>query len=88
MKDRDVQFPNRYRLVRVSGTDGEYDLIPSPGTVTEEGDYINKANLLPDEVVRSLGLKQENPQVKDALLRIKSLMQLDSYKMFNQAKFY
>lgn len=31
-------------------------------------DALNKANLLPDDVVQTLGLTQENPQVKDALV--------------------
>ena len=31
------------------------------------GDALNKANLLPDSLAKSLGLTQSNPQVKDAL---------------------
>ena len=33
-------------------------------------DALNKANLLPDDVVQTLGLTQENPQVKDALVML------------------
>lgn len=48
MKDREVQFPSRYRLDKVAGTDDVFDLVPVPGTVYEEGTFINKANLLKD----------------------------------------
>ena len=46
MKDRVVQYPNRYKLTPVSGD--VYDLTPEPGIVTEPGTDLNKANLLSD----------------------------------------
>lgn len=68
MKDRNVQFPNRYKLQPVDGTDDIFDVIPAPGEVVEPGDPINKSNLLPDDVVDKLwATPPENPQVKDAL---------------------
>ena len=47
-KDRNVQYPQRYQLVKVEGTDDIYDLIPAPGEVSEAGTLINKATLLKD----------------------------------------
>ena len=68
MKDRIVQFPGRYKQTLVAGTTDTYDLEAVPGVVTEAGDDLNKANLLPDAVVTALGLNPaDNPQVKDAL---------------------
>ena len=49
MKDRSVEFPQRYRLTKVTGTDDIYDLIPAPGEITEEGTLINKGTLLSDD---------------------------------------
>ena len=50
MEDRDVQFPNRYRVTKVPGTDDIYDLIPAPGEIQNEGTLINKSTLLTDAV--------------------------------------
>lgn len=69
MKDRIVQYPNRFKLTQVSGD--IYDLTPEPGIVTEEGDDLNKANLLPDDVAAAFGLTG-NPQVKDVLAKLSS----------------
>ena len=60
--------PGRYKQTLVAGTTDTYDLEAVPGVVTEAGDDLNKANLLPDAVVTALGLNPaDNPQVKDAL---------------------
>ena len=56
MKDRNVEFPNRYQLVKVEGTDDVFDIIPAPGEVAEEGTMINKSSLLSDAVAASFGL--------------------------------
>lgn len=56
MKDRNVQFPNRYKMTKVPGTDDIFDLIPAPGTVFEEGDFLNKSTLLTDALCTALGL--------------------------------
>lgn len=56
MTDRNVQFPNRYQLTKVAGTDDIYDLTPAPGTITEEGTSINKATLLQDATAALYGL--------------------------------
>lgn len=56
MTDRNVQFPNRYQLVKVPGTDDIYDLTPAPGTITAEGTLINKATLLQDATAALYGL--------------------------------
>lgn len=59
MTDRNVQFPNRYQLTKVPGTDDIYDLTPAPGTITEEGTMINKASLLTDETAQAYGFTAE-----------------------------
>lgn len=46
MKDRIVEFPNRYEFFKVS--ENVYDLVPKPGKVTEMGTPTNKATLLSD----------------------------------------
>ena len=53
--DRNVEFPNRYRMVPVPGTDDIVDLIPAPGKVFEDGTFVNKANMLTDETSSLLG---------------------------------
>lgn len=49
VKDRIIQYPRRYQLTPVGGTDDTYDLVPITGTITEEGTKINKAYLQPIE---------------------------------------
>ena len=49
MKDRSVQYPKRYRMTKIPGTDDIYDLDPAPGEITEEGTLINKGTLLSDD---------------------------------------
>ena len=56
MKDRSVEFPNRYRMVKVEGTDDIFDLVPAPGEISEEGIFINKATLLKDATAGLFGL--------------------------------
>lgn len=45
VKDRSVQYPNRYQLTTVAGQSNTYDLTPVPGTIAEEGTPVNKALL-------------------------------------------
>lgn len=40
--DRSVQFPNRYQLAPVSGTDNIADLTPAPGEVSDPGTLWNR----------------------------------------------
>lgn len=68
MKDRNVEFPRRFHLTKVEGTDDIYDLEPAPGEITEEGTLLNKANLLTDETAKMIGLTTEDPTVNEALL--------------------
>jgi hypothetical protein len=71
LKDRIVQYPNRYKLTQVSGD--TYDLTPVPGNVTEQGTDLNKANLFPDDVAVALGLDPaDNPQIKDGFMSLAS----------------
>ena len=65
MKDRVVQYPNRYKLVPVPESDDTFDFEAVPGTVTQEGTFLNKANLLTDETAARFGLT-DDPTVDDA----------------------
>lgn len=56
MEDRDVQFPNRYRITKVEGTDDIYDFEPVPGEVTEDGSLVNKSLLFSDIAAGMFGL--------------------------------
>lgn len=56
MEDRDVQFPNRYRITKVKGTDDIYDFEPVPGEVTEDGSLVNKSLLFSDIAAGMFGL--------------------------------
>lgn len=68
MKDRNVQFPNRF-----TDQSGAYiELVPAPGSVTEEGSVYNKANVLPDSVCQALGLEPDPAEPKDAFLAVAS----------------
>lgn len=55
MRDYDVQFPNRFRLVRVPGTDDIFDLEPVPGEVYAYGDPLNKNTFLKDATAALYG---------------------------------
>ena len=59
MTDRNVQYPTRYHLTKVDGTDDIYELTPAPGTVTEEGTLINKAALLKDATALLYGFTED-----------------------------
>ena len=68
MKDRDVEFPRRYRIDWVPGTDNIADFTPAPGEVSEEGTFYNKANQLSDDTAVLAGLDPaDDPTVNDAL---------------------
>lgn len=72
MTDRNVEYPSRYRLSKVSGTDDIYDLTATPGTIIAEGTPVNKATLLSDPTAAALGLEQADPTVDDALAKLGS----------------
>lgn len=48
MKDRSVEYPNRYRMTLVPGTTDIYEMTPVPGEVYEEGTLMSKGNILDD----------------------------------------
>lgn len=56
MEDRNVQFPQRYQLKKVEGTEDIFDLIPAPGEIIAEGTLINKATLWKDATAALFGL--------------------------------
>ena len=65
MTDRNVQYPTRYRMTKVAGTDDIYEMEPVPGEVTDEGTIINKAALLKDTTAALFGFTAE--QISDAV---------------------
>lgn len=62
MIDRSVQYPNRYQLTKVS--DGVYDLIPAPGTITQEGTPISKATMFDDNNVARYNVEEPDDAFK------------------------
>lgn len=60
MDDRNVQYPNRFQLTKVDGTDDIYEIIPAPGEVYTEGTFINKFALLKDTTAALFGLDVSN----------------------------
>lgn len=76
MTDRNVEFPNRYRLVKVPGTDDIVDIIPAPGTVYDEGTFYNKANQLSDKTAAAIGGLPDDPTVNDALAGINDYIKI------------
>ena len=69
MKDRITQYPHRYQLVPVSGQSDTYDIIAKPGTVTEPGTPLNKANLLSDTTANLYGLTGADANVDKAFVK-------------------
>lgn len=70
MKDRVPAYPGRVTLRPVPGQADTYDMTRADQP-SEPGSALNKANLLPDDVARSLWLDPaDDPQVKDALKNI------------------
>lgn len=67
MTDRDVQYPNRYKMTKVEGTDDIVELTPAPGVVTAEGDFINKKTLLQDDTAAMYG--KTNMAVPDDIFK-------------------
>lgn len=62
MIDRSVQYPNRYQLTEVSN--GVYDLIPAPGTITQEGTPISKATMFDDNNVARYNVDEPDDAFK------------------------
>lgn len=56
MVDRNVQFPDHFRIEKVPGTDDIFKITPAPGEVHAEGDFLNKSSLLKDATAALYGL--------------------------------
>lgn len=69
MQDRAPTKPNRYAVYDDAHNFLRYEYHERADEPTQEGDALNKANLLPDEVATVLGLTG-NPQVADAFNKI------------------
>lgn len=74
MYDRNVEFPQRYRLQKVDGTDDIFDLIPTPGEIRNEGTLINKSSLLKDATAALFGLSSDAVP-NDAFSKLSGLYQ-------------
>ena len=72
MVDRAPTKPNRYAVYDENHNFIRYEYHERADEPTQVGDALNKANLLPDDVATALGLTG-NPQVKDALSKLKTL---------------
>ena len=72
MEDRIPTKPNRYAVYDDNHNFIRYEYHERADEPTQVGDALNKANLLPDAVATALGLTG-NPQVKDALSKLKTL---------------
>lgn len=57
----------RYGVYDETGALLRYEYIKLEDEPSTEGDFFNKANMLPDSITAMLGLKMSNPQVADAL---------------------
>lgn len=74
MTDRNVQYPNRFHVKPVPGTDDIYEIIPAPGAVYEDGTFWNKANVLQDATAALFG--KDSTAVPDEIFAaIRSLIQ-------------
>lgn len=60
----------RYGVYDEQGNLLRYEYIRPEDEPTQAGSAINKANLLPDDVVNLLEIPSENPQIKDALAKL------------------
>ncbi len=69
MKDRIVEFPNRYKMHPVPGQPNVVDLIPEPGVITEIGTLYNKAAMFTDDTAELYGLVGDDA-VPDKALRM------------------
>lgn len=83
MKDRITQYPHRYQLVPVSGQSDTYDIIAKPGTVTEVGTPLNKANLLSDTTANLYGLTGDDATVDGALIANSFTMNYGKYSQLS-----
>ena len=63
-----MQYPQRYQLKKVEGTEDIVDLTPAPGEVYDEGTMINKATLLKDTTAALYGLGTD--AVPDDVLKL------------------
>lgn len=74
MKDRNVQFPNRFEIVAVPGTTNIFEVNPAPGKVYEEGTFWSKANVLKDATAARYG-KGDDASPDDIFAAIRPLIQ-------------
>lgn len=87
MTDRNVQYPNRFHVKPVPGTDDICEIIPAPGTVYEDGTFWNKANVLQDAVAALYG-KDAAATPNDIFAAIRPLISAAQSTANGRAKIY
>lgn len=70
MKDRSVEYPNRYRMTLVPGTTDIYEMTPVPGEVYEEGTLMSKGNMMDDNTENVIWGDAADRTVNQALLKL------------------
>lgn len=71
MRNRNVQYPNRYLVTHADGRSELVELIPYPGEIIDEGTLLHKGTLLSDPTAAALGLPGD-PTVDDAFYKAAS----------------
>lgn len=69
MRDRNVQYPNRFKITRPDGSTEIVTISAEPGAITEPGTLINKATLLSDETAEIFELYDNDATVNNSLRR-------------------
>lgn len=69
MRNRNVQYPNRYLAIHADGSSELVELIPYPGEIIDDGTPLNKSTLLSDPTAAALELHGD-PTVDDALNKV------------------
>ena len=67
MKDRHVEYPNRFKLYKTDGSSEIVTIEALPGMVEEEGTALSKGTLLADSVCDNLALDRDLGTVSEAL---------------------
>lgn len=84
MENRNVEFPVRYRMVKVAGTEDLVDLFPVPGNVYAEGTPFVKDTMLSDATATLLDLPA-SAVPNDALVALKHLTEIaNPLKIYSQ----
>lgn len=67
MKDRHVEYPNRFKIYKTDGSSEVVTIEALPGIIKEEGTPISKGTMLADSVCDNLALDRNSGTVSEAL---------------------